>query len=125
MRMTKLATPLFVAAEVDDCPQQYVRLAFDLCSAESSCGDEEKARIMANVTRLFETGSGGDPKVPGAEPGLTTKADRAAVGAASKAWTDMLKKSHTGDPVEGWSALGWFFADFFPCSFHPLPSQSP
>ena len=82
-------------------PQQYVRLSLDLCSSESSCGEDEKARIMANVTRLFEAGVGGDPKAPGAEPGLTTKSERAAVGAASLAWVEMLKRSQSGDPVQG------------------------
>ena len=79
-----------------------MRLSLDLCSVESSCGEEEKARIMANVTRLFE--AGGDPRAPGAEPGLTTKSERAAVGAASSAWVEMLKKSQSGDPVQGTSA---------------------
>ena len=84
-------------------PQQYVRLSLDLCSEESSCGEEEKARIMGNVTRFFDAdgGGGGDPKAPGAEPGLTTKSERAAVGAASVAWVEMLKKSQSGDPVQG------------------------
>ena len=84
--------------------QQYVRLSLDLCSSESSCSEEEKARIMANVTRLFEAGNGGDPKAPGAEPGLTTKSERAAVGAASLAWVEMLKRSQSGDPVQGTNA---------------------
>ena len=55
---------------------------------------------MANVTRLFEA-DGGDPKAPGAEPGLTTKSERAAVGAASLAWVEMLRRSQSGDPVQG------------------------
>ena len=80
-----------------------MRLSLDLCSEESSCGEEEKARIMGNVTRFFDAdgGGGGDPKAPGAEPGLTTKSERAAVGAASVAWVEMLKKSQSGDPVQG------------------------
>ena len=56
---------------------------------------------MANITRLFE--ASGDPKAPGAEPGLTTKSERAAVGAASVAWVEMLRKAQSGDPVQGTS----------------------
>ncbi len=44
---------------------QYVRLSLDLCSDESMTGEDEKARVVQNVVRLFEK----EPKAPAAEPG--------------------------------------------------------
>ena len=74
----------------------YVKLSLDLCSENSSLGEEEKTRVMQNLMRLFED----PPKVPGAEPGLTSKKERAAVGEAAKLWSETIKKTDLNTKVD-------------------------
>ena len=67
---------------------EYLRLTLDLTSADSTLDLEEKTRMLTNIVRLFDPDG---PKVPSAEPGLTSKSERQAVGEASSKWVDVLK----------------------------------
>ncbi|TRY69565.1 hypothetical protein TCAL_07632 [Tigriopus californicus] len=82
----------FLLADVSE----YVRLSLDLASVESAVGEDEKARIMQNVANILEENH---PKVPAAEPGLTSKAERAAVGEATRKWAERLAKAGELDPI--------------------------
>ena len=64
----------FLVASVTD----YVEIGLEL--AGGGGGDD---RVAANLGKVMAG------KVPSAEPGLTTKADRAAVGAATEKWMSL------------------------------------
>lgn len=105
---------------------EYLRLCLDLASFESAVSDDEKNRIMQNVANILEQNH---PKVPAAEPGklfksvsyrglkgnkiiyhnslfmthsflgLTSKAERGAVGEATRKWAEKLAKAGNLEPV--------------------------
>ena len=63
----------FLVASITD----YVEIGLELAGGG---GDD---RVAANLSKVMAG------KVPSAEPGLTTKADRAAVGAATEKWASL------------------------------------
>jgi len=66
-----------------------VAFGLELAANETAEDTEEKHRIMTNICRLLDA----PPKLPSAEPGLTSKTERAAVGEATKKMVEQTTRT--------------------------------